>query len=311
MFTRISFAIALTVACLVSAAPALEFKKVGDGPTQSLDVLAAQAEVVVLGKVTEIEKDAVEATPFAGAPKEQKLSYKIVVLKIDAALIGGQGLTQIRVGFSADAPVGGIEERDGLIRLGGRRGYSGGGAVALTAGQEGCFFLTPHHDGDFYVMAGNGGPLDKKGEGYAKKLEGVQSLAKAIDDPVAALKVKDVTERFTVARFLLQRYQRARSAQARLGGGKREAIPADENKLILDLVAELPWLADDGSDIPSRNILWALINPNELGYKQPAFPQQQPGAAPINYNKIQDETSAKFLKDNEGKIKIKRYAAGK
>ena len=157
MLTRITLAFAAALIVAVTVSPAQTKEAYYVAPNQSPDVLAAEAEVVVLGKVTEIEKDAVEATPYAGAPKEQKLSYKIVVLKIDAALIGGQGLTQIRVGFSADAPVGGIEEQDGLIRRGGRRGYSGGGAVALTAGQEGCFFLTPHHDGDFYVMAGNGG----------------------------------------------------------------------------------------------------------------------------------------------------------
>src|SRR6516165_2740847 len=62
--------------------------------------LALQADVIVIGKVAEIEKDTVEVSAFPGAPKDQKQNYKIAVVKIDEAITGGKGLTQFRVGFA-------------------------------------------------------------------------------------------------------------------------------------------------------------------------------------------------------------------
>ena len=58
---------------------------------------------------------------------------------------------------------------------------------------------------------------------------------------------------------------------------------------------------------PSRSGLWYSITPAELGFQQPIF-QPQPGNAPADANKLMDEATSKFLKDNAEKIKIKRYA---
>jgi len=176
---------------------------------------------------------------------------------------------------------------------------------------EGCFFLNPHHDGDFYVIAANGmgAPLNKKDENYAKQLEETKKVAKIIDDPVSALKAKELDDRFNAAQITLQRYQMNRT-----GGTAREAIPAEENKLILALLAELPWLPKDntprtGSNpvAPSRSALWYMINPQELGFKQPSLVRKK-GDPPVDSNKILDEATAAFLKDNMDKIKIKRFA---
>ena len=58
---------------------------------------------------------------------------------------------------------------------------------------------------------------------------------------------------------------------------------------------------------PNRSALWYLINPAESGYKDPAVPAQGPGDPPVDFNKIMDEASTKFLKENGDKIKIKRF----
>src|SRR5258708_5165488 len=70
-------------------------KSVGPLPPTAL---AANADAVIVGKVTEIESDAVEVTPYKGAPADQKVSFKVGVLKIDEAVLGASGLTRIRVG---------------------------------------------------------------------------------------------------------------------------------------------------------------------------------------------------------------------
>src|SRR5438477_12213591 len=74
-----------------------------DGPrlelvaTPSPGMQALQADIVVIGKIAEIEKDTVEAAPSKGANKDQRITYKIAVLKIEDSIIGGKGLTQFRV----------------------------------------------------------------------------------------------------------------------------------------------------------------------------------------------------------------------
>jgi hypothetical protein len=309
---RFQFGVAIAVAAMFGLTTAADAKAlVVAGPPAKPGVLAGQADIVVIGKVVEVEKDTVEATPYKGAPKEQKMSYKIAVLKIEESIIGGKGLTQFRVGFPEGAsagpgtpagPPGGPVVRPLPVRM---------APVALTAGQEGCFFLSRHHDGDFYIIANNGmaPPLNKKADNYAKDLEEVKKVAKMIEDPVPALKAKDLEERFRAAQILLQRYQTPR------GSTTREAIPDEENKLILALLQELPWQPKDvkpriGSDPvpPSRAQLWHMINPQEFGFRQPKTAPRKAGEPPADFNKIMDDATTAFLKDNIDKIKIKRYA---
>src|SRR5262245_22412276 len=144
------------------------------------------------------------------------VNYKIATVKIEDPLIGGRGLTQYRVGFPSDEQKGNFRP----LPVGGK---------PLTADQEGCFFLVPHHDGDFYTLAS--APMLKKDDKYAKQMEEVKKVAKTLDDPVAALKAKDIEDRFRAAMILLQRYQSNRSGRPTA----REPIPAEENKLLLEL----------------------------------------------------------------------------
>ena len=276
-------------------------------PNQSPTARAVQAEVVVMGKVTEIEKEAVEGPAYAGAPKDQRTNYKVAVVKIEDRLIGAKGLTLVRVGFSTDPPA--VAPPPGLVggppAVAGRvpRLRTGGPAVALTTGLEGCFMLDRLPGADFYVLSGNGPPLDKKDENYAKQLEPVQKVARAIEEPVSALKAKDRDDRFLAAHALLRRYQRASPGDV-LG----VPIPADENQLILDLLLELPWLPQPGAASkvsgeppPSRAALWSFIRPNELGFRAPK------AAAGENFDQRMDEATTEFLKANKDRIKIKKY----
>lgn len=314
MQLRTQFALVLVASSLFGFSAVAKALMIAAAPKPA--ALAGQADVVVIGKVVEVEKDAVEASPYKGAQKGEKMSYKIAVVKIDEAIIGGKGLTQFRVGFPEGATPGGKPATADLPPAGGpvriRPVGRGPAPVALTAGTEGVFFLTPHHDGEFYILAynGMGAPLNKKDENYKKELEAIKKVAKTIEDPVSALKVKDLDDRFNAALLILQRYNTNRS-----GGNTREAIPAEENKLIVALMQELPWTPSNvkprlGSDPapPSRSQLWYMINPAEQGFKQPARTPVKPGQPRPDFNKVMDEATAAFLKENADKIKIKRFA---
>lgn len=309
--SRIGLALAATV--LAGLAPTARAKALIMPVPQTPTAQAAGADAIVIGKVTEVEAEPVEAAAFPGAPKDAKASYKVAILKVDEALLGGSGVTRFRVGFPADAPVAGEPGKPavpgGPVPIGGLRRPPM--AVALTAGMEGCFALVRHHDGDFYTLVGP--PLQKKADNYARELDRVKKVARAIDDPVTALKAKELNDRFQAAMSVLQRYQTARG----LRPGRppvREAIPEEENKLIVALLKELPWVpkdppAADGEVAPSRSALWNWANAAESGYKDPVTPPQVGGAPPVDYNKIMDEATTKFLTESGDKIKIKRFVS--
>jgi hypothetical protein len=236
----------------------------------------------------------IDAAPYRGAPKDRFVTYKIAVVKIEDPLIGGRGLTQYRVGFPSDEQTSHFRP----LPVGG---------PGIKPDQEACYFLQPHHDGDFYVLTS--APLLKKDDKYAKQMEEVKKIAKTLDDPVAALKAKDIEDRFKAAMTLLQRYQTNRSGRAIA----REPIPADENKLILELVAELPWMPKDSKPRPasdpvppSRSAIWHLVYAHESGYRPPTVKSSKITGSG-DYNKVHDEATTKFLKENMDKIKIKRF----
>jgi hypothetical protein len=77
----------------VSTTPAYALMIAFKPPTQR----ALSAEVVIVGKVTAIEKDMVEALPFPQSPN--KVSYKVAVVKIETGLAGAANITHVKIGF--------------------------------------------------------------------------------------------------------------------------------------------------------------------------------------------------------------------
>jgi len=285
-------------------------------PAQRPTALATSSDVVVLGKVIEIENQTVEAAPAKGQPKDLKWTYKIAVVKIEEPLIGARGLTQLRVGFPSEGGAPGAVDVPAAPpggKLGARPIRQP--QATLTDGMEGCFYLSRHDGGEFYIAARGGvaQPVLRKDETYANKLEEVRKVVKVLDEPVAALKAKELDDRFLAAYVILQRNAYSDTRTGRLPA--REPIPAEENKLILALMAELPWQPDRTKPIaasdpvaPSRSALWNLIYRADLaGFKQPSTARKA-GDPPVDINKIMDDATAAYLKDNMDKIKIKRFA---
>jgi hypothetical protein len=273
------------------------------GPALGGSVLPPGTDIVIVGKVVDVDRDEVEVAPFRGAQKERMLKYKVATLQIEDRVLGAGGITRIRIGFPADGrPTFAFTGTVATVTDGVRPT----GTVTLAAGTEGCFALAKHPTADFYVIVGP--PTYKKQSNYTNEVNKLKKYGRAISDPVAALKAKDLDERFEAAQIILQRYLVPQ------GSNKREPVPDEETKLLVALLKELPWVPADGKRtradgklVPHRAALWYSINPAEFGFKRPDPPKRNPGDPPPNMDKLMEEATTKFLTENGDKIKLKRF----
>jgi hypothetical protein len=313
-FARIAPVLMTLATCLVCVAPV--DGGFGLGPPRP-SAIAMTADIVVIGKVIEIEPEAVEAIPHgyrppapkgaADKPRIPKVPYKIAVLKIEEPLIGAKGLTRLRVGY-ADGPAA------AKVAPAARAGN-----IGLSAGDEGCYFLTRHSSGEFYIPQQGYGvaPLLKSRTDYDAELARVKVVVKAINDPVSALKAKVVDDRFIAAQTILTRNARLVPKHDAAGQPVTEDLPAEENKLILDLLLELPWAPKGGPPgnlsyaPPSRSVLWPLVGADKFGFQAPKERRARPGQSPPDVAKQWEDATTAFLKDNRDKIKLQKPVAAK
>src|SRR6266849_6996733 len=96
----------------------------------------ALADLVVVGKLTAIEDDLVDASPLLKIPGVSKnVSYRVAVVTIDSVLLGGKkDETKVRVGVFQPAKKAG-EDRPARSPK-----------VQFVVDQQGCFFLRKHPD---------------------------------------------------------------------------------------------------------------------------------------------------------------------
>jgi len=188
----------------------------------------AQADVVVVGKVTAIEDKPVSATQVPGA--KEKVEYHVAVIKVQDALLGAKGLTHIKVGFILPMPTPPPVPGKPILLI---KRYP---TVKFDVDQEVCVFLKRHHEGDFYIAAAYFDVIDKKSPNFEKEVDQAKKCAKVLADPAASLKSKDAGERTLTACMLVSRYRAWRGPNA-----KTESIEADESKSILTTLADADW----------------------------------------------------------------------
>ncbi|MEZ6139300.1 MAG: hypothetical protein R3B84_01905 [Zavarzinella sp.] len=289
-------------------------KPVAYAPQQPVARSLIHANVLAVGKILEIEKEQVEL-PIAPQNKEQKIAMKVAVIKIEEPLLGCKGLTQLRVAFPAslvggpgpafDLPAPGIQFNKRQPNFGAPA--PGFGMPVPTQGAEGIFMLNLHHTGDYYIFsptAGFNGFIDSKRPTYKADLAAVRDSLKCLEDPLAALKDKDKNVRWRAAEIYLMKI---RNYPPDANGRKvvEKPVSAELNKLLLTSLMDMPWAATDYSQ-PNREQLWWLLNPSQFGFKNPVF-QPQVGAKPQDFQKVWEETTSAFLKENLDKIQIKAY----
>jgi hypothetical protein len=267
----------------------------------------AQADVIVTGKVTSVEKETVELPQFAG--DKNKAAFTVAVIKVESALSGVKNVTHLKVAFIAQPGAGGGEVPGEIIKGPGIRPFPGRGfgPVQLTEGQEGIFFLQKHPGSDSYYSVQQGmTPVSAKVENYKAELVKVKGITEAIADPVKALKAEKLDARLTAVAAIVGKYRQP----ARNGQSVEVAIPAEETKLIMKTLLEADWTVADmpapGFDYQSApaNIA-SMIGLYPGGNGIPPI-IQKPGES---YNaKYKEAVKAWYEKSGE-KFEIKKFVA--
>ena len=230
------FLVAALATLALTAAPASALVMIANFNTAQK---ALQADAVVVGKVSEIEKEEVEVLPHQGATDKTKM--KVAVIKIETGLVGAKNVTHVKVlmpGAAAEQPAQPLPGRPGIgrpIRLGGF------GPISLKEGEEGLFFLAKHPTAANYFTINPGhNPIPAKAETYKDDVAKVKAVVAVVADPMAALKADKPADRLTAAATLIQKYRRGLTVPA-----KEVAVPAEETKAILKTLLDADWTAAD------------------------------------------------------------------
>jgi hypothetical protein len=283
----------LIVICTTPAIPALMIAL--KSPAQR----ALSAETVVVGKVTAIEKEAVEAAPFPGAAN--KVQYRIAVVKIETAFAGAKNVTHIKVGFvPPPPPMNPLPGGPRAIRPPIRRGPM---LPELKEGKEYVFFLSKHRDANFFVMSNMSPPLDAKAEETKKDLEAIKKVLAVVADPMKSLKAEKADDRAFAAAVLAGRY-RAYPDQG--GEVEQTPIPADESKLILKGLAEADWTRFDRTAPNGMQAFYSLGVTHQDGWTPPKAIPAKPGQPAPNYNLLAKEAFLKWLEGPGKEYRIKK-----
>lgn len=266
--------------CLIAFVPAVSAKRVAAPPSPVQRAL--QAEVVVAGKVTSIEKEPVEVESGG-----QKTSYKVAVIKIESALVGAANTTHIKVGFPAGP--------------GGGRGR--GPIVALEENQEGLFFLTKHPSGAFHTFNWMGSPVHSTDENYKAVTANVKKALAIVAEPMKSLKAEKAEDRAYAAIALIIKNRTIPQSEGRTLA--LEKLPADESKLILKGLSEANWTKFDPNLPPPATAFYMLGLTTEDGWNAPKL---QPGS---DFNSLMREAFEKWIEGPGKDYRINKFVLKK
>jgi hypothetical protein len=235
----------------------------------------AHADAVVVGKVTAIEEKTVMAPAFAGA--KDKVEYTIAVITVGDALPAPEGAKKIRLGFVPTPPGVVINPRP----------------YEPVVGQEGCFFLTKHPDGGFYVAPGPLVYLDGKSPTFEKDVALVKRCVLILRNPNVALQDANAETRFLAAAMLLTRYTTRRSPNP-----KTEPIDAEQSKRILLGLATADWTpTTDLMQMSPYMVFHRLALTEKDGWTPPSTPFRQ----------VYSAYAQQWLKDHAVTYRIQRF----
>lgn len=297
---RISAALLATVALGAAAvAPAKALMIAMKPPAQR----ALSADVVVVGKVTSVERDTVEIAPFPGSP--QKISHKVAVVKVETALAGAANVTHLKVAFiprppavePAPAPPNGAPQ---LIRRPIRPGMM---APELKVGDEFLLFLNKPAAGGVYLIPNMSPPIDAKTDEGKKEVETVKKVLAVVADPATALKADTADARYHAAATLVTKYRAYPET-----GGEVDQVPvaADESRLILAALAGGDWTKFDRDAPNGLQAFYSLGLTDKDGWTPPKPAPAKPGQPPVNFNQVTHDAFAAWVAGPGKDYQIKR-----
>ena len=224
------------------AAPPAQALRIALPVAASTKTKTMQADAVVVGKVTGIEKETVD---LEMAPGSGKVPHTVANIKIETSLYGAKNVTHLKLAFVKP----GDEGQPGDVNPGRPikplpfpgPGGRGGQQYIPTEDQEGIFFLQKHPTSDkhFVVQFGHA-PVLASDAKYADELATVKAMTAAYADPLKALKAEKVEDRVTGALALAQKY-RGQPANNLSGVLEETPVPAEESRLFLQVLADADW----------------------------------------------------------------------
>jgi hypothetical protein len=239
----------------------------------------ALADLIVVGKVTALEDDLVEAPPLLKIPDVSKnVSYRVAVVTVDSTLLGGKkDETKIRVGVLQPA------KRNPKVQF--------------AVDQEGCFLMRKHPDEAFYVVQEPYEFLDKaKTKDYDKELALAKKCAGLLADPDAGLEAKEADDRLLTAGMLIFRCRTPLVVYTK--EPRTEPIDAAQSKRILSILAEADWTE---KNVPSAMAPLSLFL--YLG-----LTEKDGWRAPRDVNALSD-AGRQWLKKNAADFRIERFVS--
>ncbi|MEZ6143515.1 MAG: hypothetical protein R3B84_23350 [Zavarzinella sp.] len=231
-----------------------------------------ESAMVITGEVVDVEEKLV-SYPLQKENPKAAFDYQMVTVKIDRTLLGGKGLTQVRVGTTR------------LIHQ-----------IAFQKGQKGCFFLVPHHSGDFFTTPSISSPpyYEQQMLNYKAELELVERATAILQDPAKALAAKQIADQQLAVQVLLTRY----NSRTHLGSGdaKQVEVPQEISSKIISILSEMPYF-NQGTVTGLQNLFW-MTQPEKNGFVQ---------RADIGKPDLQEKIMKDFLKANQKKIKLQQW----
>lgn len=224
------------------------------------------ADIVVIGTVTAIEEEPVEALPFPNAP--QKSKYRVAVMKIDNSLRGAGSLTHVKVGFIPPVPQPAHVPRQpvapGQPVLIAPELPAPPPGTQLTEKLSGCFFLTKHPTESFYTIRYDTPPLISGTKNAEDEIALVKKALEVTADPLASLQARKPEDRYFAAAALIAKYRsipHSSRPTGKPGTFEQEPIPAEESSRILTIMAE----QDKWNQPVQTNVDAPIILLNQIG----------------------------------------------
>jgi hypothetical protein len=243
----------------------------------------AEADVVVSGKVQEVEDKLVKAAYHADG--KTKVSYQVVRFQVDEALLGDKERKEVRVGFvTRDSlpPGPGLYEAHGVEK-----------------DVDYILFLRKHPTEDFFVRCG---PVElfgpKQGAELGKELKRSRRLVGIMKDPAAALKVDNATDRYLAVTMLIHRYRSPHPLDQKRA---EKPIDAEVSKLLLRELAGADWKWD------GNRLDMYPPHPYEL-FERLGVTAQDGYEPPLNADEHKKYAAAKaWVEDNQKRYTVKRF----
>jgi hypothetical protein len=241
----------------------------------------ALADLIVIGKVTSLDSEPIDALPLLPIPGVSKqVTYRIVNITVSKPLLGAKAVTRVRVGFVPPMD----SRKPAPFKL-----------ARLALHQDGCFFLRKHPQEPFYVASASYDVMDKTdAKEYSRELAELTRCMRLLADPQAGLRAKQADNRLLTAALLIYRYRTPRHIYR--GKPKTEPIEAAECKELLGVLAEADWTAKGAP--PWRTPLSMFLRlgvTEEDGWQPPALLSEVAPAA------------QRWLREHGATYRIHRY----